>query len=245
MNMEIFGPFILSLVAGLSTMIGVLPIFIKIKNIDKFIVLFLSFSMSVLLYISLFDLLLNSIPYIFGYFKNTVAFLISFIIFILGYFTIYIINVKKDNSLYRVGVISMLSLMFHNLPEGMIVFMSNYVNTNFGIKLLLAIIFHNMVEGITIAIPIYYSTNSKIKSIIYTLIASLAEPFGALISYLFLKNIVNNIIISFILIFVSGLMISLSINEIYKEIKNYNLSNYSSFGYIIGIILLIIINTTF
>ena len=101
--------------------------------------------MSVLLYISLFDLLPNSIPYIFGYFKNTVAFLISFIIFILGYFTIYIINVKKDNSLYRVGVISMLSLMFHNLPEGMIVFMSNYVNTNFGIKLLLAIIFHNMV----------------------------------------------------------------------------------------------------
>ena len=189
MNMEIFGPFILSLVAGLSTMIGVLPIFIKIKNIDKFIVLFLSFSMSVLLYISLFDLLPNSIPYIFGYFKNTVAFLISFIIFILGYFTIYIINVKKDNSLYRVGVISMLSLMFHNLPEGMIVFMSNYVNTNFGIKLLF--------------------------------------------------------IISFILIFVSGLMISLSINEIYKEIKNYNLSNYSSFGYIIGIILLIIINTTF
>ena len=136
----------------------------------------------------------------------------------------------------------MISLMLHNFPEGIAVFMSSYVNIKVGYKLFLAIILHNIPEGISIAVPLYYSKRSRGLAIKYTFISGIAEPIGALLSCIFLKKYINNIIISFILIFVSGLMFSLSINEIYKEIKKYNLINYSYIGYMIGVGLFILLS---
>ena len=51
-----------------------------------------------------------------------------------------------------------------------------------GISICIAIALHNIPEGISIAIPIYYSSKSKKKTILYTFIASLSEPFGAILT---------------------------------------------------------------
>ncbi len=244
MKMEIFGPLLLSLIAGLSTLIGGLFIFIKIKNINKFIVISLSFSISIMVLISIFDLLPNSSINMISYYGKYFGILLIILTFILGYLTIYLITnrIKYKSSLYKIGILSMISLMLHNFPEGIAVFMSSYVNIRVGYKLFLAIILHNIPEGISIAVPLYYSGRSRGLSLKYTFISGIAEPIGALLSYIFLKNYISNIMISFILIFVSGLMISLSINEIYKEIKKYNLINYSYIGYIVGVVLFFILS---
>ena len=240
MRMEIFGPLFLSLLAGLSTMIGTLFIYIKFRNKDKFIIFSLSFSFTIMILISIFDLIPQSLTYLLNYYKfNGIVFFI--VCFIIGYYIVIILNkmIRNNDTLYRIGILSTISLMLHNIPEGITVFMSSYVNIKLCLKLFLAILMHNIPEGISIAIPIYYSSNSRRKALIFTLISGISEPLGALISFLFLKNYINHLFISLILSFVSGLMISLSMNDIYQEIRY---DDYKYIGYLSGVVGFIILN---
>ena len=107
----------------------------------------------------------------------------------------------------------MIALILHNIPEGMITFLTSSKDISLGIYLTISIALHNISEGIAIAIPIYYGEGSKKKAIIYTLIAALSEPLGALISYLFFYNI-NNYLFAIILSITAGIMIYLAIYEI-------------------------------
>lgn len=195
--MEIIGPLLLSLLAGLSTLLGCVLLFIKIKKIDEFITFSLSFSFIVIISISLFDLLINSSYTLYMNYKGVLGLLLALFIFVLGNICIRRINnkidVKNGSNLYRVGVLSMISLILHNFPEGIAVFMSAYSNINIGFKICLAIMLHNIPEGIIISMPLYYSGVSKRKVIKYTFISGISEPLGAIIGYLLLKNIMTDI----------------------------------------------------
>jgi len=247
MMMEIIGPFILSLIAGLSTVLGSLFIFIKTKKVNEFICYFLSFSMSIMSLLSIFDLMPNSSINLINNYGNFFGLIFIILTFLLGYLTIYKINnrVRSTNngsSLYKIGILSMISLILHNFPEGIAVFMSAYTSMELGLKLCIAIMFHNIPEGILIAIPLFYSGEGKKKAFKYTLLSGLSEPLGALLSYIFLRNYFNEIILSFILIFVAGLMISLSLNEIYKEVKKFNLNNIMIAGILTGLLFFLLLS---
>ena len=105
--------------------------------------------------------------------------------------------------------------------------------------LTIAIALHNIPEGISISIPIYYSTNSKFKAFFYTFISGMSEPLGALISYLFLSRFINEIILGIIYSIIAGMMINISINELYKEAIDYNKKNTIIY-FIIGSFIMIL-----
>jgi len=238
-------PFIISLIAGLSTLIGCIFIFIKPKNINNFIGISLSFSATIMILISILEL----IPDGFFYLNNKYGIFYAFIILILMISIGHIINVyinkkitkNKHNTsnLYRVGVLSMIALMIHNLPEGILTFLTSTVDIKLGLKLSLAIMMHNIPEGIAIAVPLFYSTKSKFKAIKGTLISGLSEPLGALLAYLFLYRFMSNTLVSIILLFVAGIMISISINDIFEEAKKYS-GKHIFIGIIIGIVLIFV-----
>jgi ZIP family zinc transporter len=239
--MEIIGPFILTIISGLSTMIGIIPIYLKINKVGELITFTLSLSYFILLSISLYDLIPNSLSTIFKYYNITTSIFSSIIIFLIGYMIIYLLKIKKEtNSLYKIGIISLISLVLHNIPEGIIVFMSSYKNIKFGLKTFIAIICHNIPEGLLIGVPLYYSKQSRDTVIKNVLLASISEPLGALLSFLFLKRVMNDILLSYILIFVAGLMISLCINDIYKELLIYNNKKYILLGFLVSMIFLTI-----
>ena len=116
---------------------------------------------------------------------------------LIGYLLNTCINKKiaekgfNSSNLYRVGILSMIALMIHNLPEGILTFLSSSVDIKLGLKLSIAIMLHNIPEGIAIAVPIYYSTGSRGKAVINTLISGLSEPIGALLAYLFLYKYIT------------------------------------------------------
>ena len=200
-------------------MLGYLFIFIKTKNKERLISNCLLFSSSVMLTVSLFDL----IPSSYASLTKTYLFIPSMLIIavsgLFGALLIRTINTSLNsfNSLYKIGIISMLALVIHNIPEGIITFISTTNNTRLGILLSFSIALHNIPEGITIAVPIFYSTKSKKKAFVYTFISSISEPLGALIAY-FLINIINNsYFFSLILSFTAGIMIYLSIFELFIE----------------------------
>lgn len=239
-----FLPIILTIIAGLSTLIGLITIFIKTKNINRFIVISLAFSAGVILTLSVFDLLPSSIRSI--YKENNSIFLTTIylnIFFIIGYFLIKIIKVfekSPTSNLYRVGVISFIILFIHNALEGIATYSLATYNVNMGISLTIGIIMHNIPEGILIAVPIYYSTKNRLKAFKLVLISALSEPIGAVISYLLFKNMYTETFIGYVLIIVSGLMISLIINEIIPEIrKNKGFLLYKIVGFIVGVLFIL------
>ena len=239
--------FLITSIAGLSTVIGCLFIFIKVKNINKFISISLSFSAIVMILISIFDLIPGSFFTLFFKYKY-LGITISIVSFIVGILLIKISNriiyklEEKGSSLYKLGIISAIVLIMHNLPEGIITFLTSENDLNLGIKIALAITLHNIPEGICIAVPIYYSTKSWNRAVKTTLISGLSEPLGAILAYFFLYKYITTDILNIIFILVAGIMISLAINEILKESIKYSEKNnkYIYIGMFIGIIFFII-----
>lgn len=240
--MNILIPLLISTIAGFGTIIGSLMVYLPIKNTKRFITGALAFSGTVMILISVFDLLPSSIFTLANHFKPFYTFLLIIIPFILGVKLINIIDnkIEKECSLYKIGILSLIALMIHNFPEGIATFMTSYVNVGVGVKLSLAIMLHNIPEGICIAIPIAASTHSTKKGVGLAFISSIAEPLGAITAYLFLKNYINEITISIILIFVAGIMISLSINNIYKESLKTDHLKYFIIGILLSIVYIII-----
>ena len=247
MMQKIIIPLILSTLAGLSTLIGAIPIFFKIKekNLSKFISFCLSFSIAIMISISILDLIPTSffeIVNFYGIGKTLIILLIAFIIsyIIITYLSSLVEKESKGIDLYKLGILNMIVLILHNLPEGIATFLSSYHSIDLGLRLSIAIMLHNIPEGISIAVPIYYATGSRRKAIKSTLISGLSEPLGAILAYAFLKRFVSELMISIVLIVVAGLMITLSIQEMLPRALKYKENKWIYLGLIIGTILVIV-----
>ena len=234
--------FIFSSLAGLSTIIGSLLIFIKFKNINKLLSFILAFASSVMLFLSIFDLFFESINYLDDYFYLFPCVLISLIIILLGILFSFLLEklIPSDtDSLYKLGIISMFAIIIHNIPEGIATFISTSNDISMGIRISIAIALHNIPEGISIALPIYYSTKNKSKALLYTFISGISEPFGALLAYLFLMPFINNLMLGIIFSIICGIMLYISLFELLPKSISYKYKQYTFIGYIIGLIIVI------
>ena len=232
--------FILTIIAGLSTMLG--TIFILKKKNENIIVASLAFAAGVMFTVSLTDLIPESYNLLINIFPKFPAIIYMLIFVVSGIlFSIFIDKyIPTDNNLYRVGVFAMLAIIIHNIPEGIATFMATNTNIMLGISLTIAIALHNIPEGISISIPIYYATNSKFKAIFYTFISAVSEPFGALLTYLFLSNYINDRIMGFLFGIIAGIMIHISMYELLPTSKSYNKLNTTYLFFILGVSLMII-----
>lgn len=243
--MSTINALIVSTIAGMSTLFGSLVIFFNIKKekINKFIVFCLSFSIAIMIGISITDLIPSSYFNIMLKYKSLIGIPIIVFSFILGVVLVKLINYlmqNNDNSLYKLGILSMIALMLHNFPEGIATFMGSIKDVSLGLKLSLAIMLHNIPEGISIAVPIYYATNSKKKAVFNTLLSGLAEPIGAFLTYLILNRYVTDLMLSIVLLLVAGIMITLAINEMLPKTLSYKENKYIYFGLCIGIVLIVL-----
>ena len=239
--------FLLSLTAGLSTLIGTIPIFFRKLNKETMITLSLAFAGGVMICVSITDL----IPEAFSLIRESVlpfpCILILAIFLVLGILTSIFIdklfpnktsNYTRQGHLYRVGMISMMAIIAHNLPEGIATFLSSTNNMKLGLMLSIAIALHNIPEGISIAIPIFYSTKSKKKAFLYTLLSGLSEPLGALLAYLFLSSFVTPFLMGLLLSMIAGIMIHIACYELLPEAYSYHLPWKMAFSFIIGIVIM-------
>ena len=214
--------FILSFLAGISTLIGALLIYFDKHKGNKIITISLSFAAGVMICVSLIDLLPNSYRMILNtsnIFPRTILTLIFMIIGIIISMMIdkYLPDTKENtnnNELYKIGIISMIAIIMHNIPEGIATFITSSNNIKLGITLTIAIALHNIPEGISIAIPIYHSTNNKIKALLYAFISGISEVLGSIIAYLFLSPFITDNIMAYLYAIIAGIMIHISIYEL-------------------------------
>ena len=217
--------FIIPIIASFSTILGIIPTYLKKDKQNNLINKSLSFTLGVMLTLSLISLIPEAISY--QNKINIITILITLIFVVLGIILSQLIDsyinnkLNKDN-LYKLGIISILAITLHNIPEGITTFLATKTNYKLGLKLSLAIALHNIPEGISIAVPIYYSTKDRFKTFILTLFSGISELIGSIIALLLIKQ-PNPLIMSFILAITAGIMIQISIYEIIPNLKELNI----------------------
>ncbi len=235
--------FLLTIMAGLSTLMGCIVIFFKGMDHNKIIANSLAFASGVMLCVSVIDLIPESLNLI-SKDNYWVTVGISIIFVFLGIvgsnFLDKMINNSNSSLLYKTGILSMIAIIIHNVPEGIITFITANNNIRLGISLTIAIALHNIPEGISISVPIYYATGSKIKAIFYTLISALSEPLGAILTYLFLINFINNFILGILFSLIAGIMLYIAIFNLIPTAKKYQYARSRFYFFIFGIIVMII-----
>lgn len=243
MNITLYS-FLLTFIAGFSTMIGTLLIFIKTKT-TKIIIGSLSFAAGVMFSVSILDLIPEAISLL--KYKSYLEIPLIAVFMAIG--MLFSISIDKyipkeqnanHSGLFRVGLISMFAIIMHNIPEGIATFMATNTNISLGISLTVAIALHNIPEGISIAVPIYYSTKSRGKALLYTFISGMSEPLGALLAFLFLKPFMNDFIMGILMSIIAGIMIHIALYELLPESLKYNIKKLTYIFFIIGSIFMII-----
>ena len=233
-------PFLLCLIAGLSTLLGSLFIFIK-GNKNNIIKCALAFASGVMFSVSIFDLIPESLTMIQDTSKNRI-FLNETLFIIMGLIIPLLIDkilpkkLNKQNKLYKLGIFTMIAIIIHKIPEGIATYISCETNIKLGISITIAIAMHNIPEGISIAMPVYYATKNKKKAIGLTFISGMSEPFGALLAFLFLKPIVNDTILGALFAMIAGIMTYIAIIELLPEALQYKEKKKTIISFLIGIL---------
>ena len=233
-------PFLLCLIAGLSTLLGSLFIYIK-GNKNNIIKCALAYASGVMLSVSIFDLIPESIIMLKNPSKNTSFFMLT--IFITIGLTIPLLidkilpnKLNKTNKLYKLGIFTMIAIIIHNIPEGIATYISSETNIKLGISITIAIAMHNIPEGISIAMPVYYATKNKKKAIGLTFLSGMSEPLGAILAFLFLKPIINDTIMGALFAIIAGIMTYISILELLPEALQYKKKKKTIISFLIGIL---------
>lgn len=91
------------------------------------------------------------------------------------------VQAVDKKSLLKAGIIMLLAIAFHNLPEGMAIGASGASNSQTGILVAIIIAVHNIPEGMAISAPLASGGVNGWKTILLTALAGAATVVGALI----------------------------------------------------------------
>jgi len=116
--------------------------------------------------------------------------------------------------LLQVSFVTGLAIAAHNLPEGLVTFVSTLHDPKLGGAVACAIAIHNIPEGISIAMPIYYHKKSMCTAFLWCLASGITEPIGALIGYGILDSMFGSDVFGMMFGMVGGIMVYISFVEL-------------------------------
>ncbi|MFC1558498.1 zinc transporter ZupT [candidate division KSB1 bacterium] len=236
---------VLTTFAGLSTTLGSLIAIFYNKPSPSYMAFTMGFSAGVMIFVSFAELLPLAVETIgFGY--SNFAFFIGMIAILIIDFLLphsYILEECKSQNdskpdLRKTAIFVAFGIAIHNFPEGIATFAGVMKDVNIGISLAIAIAIHNIPEGIAVAVPVFISTGSRKKAFLWSFLSGVSEPMGALIAGLILMPILNDVLLSWILAGVAGIMVFISFDELLPVSQSYGREHISIIGVISGMIIM-------
>lgn len=109
-----------------------------------------------------------------------------------------------------------------NFPEGLATFVSVLEDSRVGISVAIAIGIHNIPEGVCVAMPIYYATGSRVKAFTWATLSGLTELVGALLGWVFLKDVITPVVYAILFAVVAGMMVYISLKELLPTAHRYD-----------------------
>ncbi len=233
-NTETVRALLLSLGAGLSTLLGALiVVFVKGKS-EKLVTASLGFAAGVMVSVSFLDMLPLATDLLTKEFNATIGIVISVASLLLGVGLASGLDKlvphehgqkgegeASHGNMYRLGMMSMLAISIHNFPEGIATFMAGISDSSVGLSIAVAIALHNIPEGISVAMPIYFATGNKKRAFLFTFLSGISEPIGALLAYFVLQPFINDALLGVLFSIVAGIMLYISIEELIPSSRQY------------------------
>lgn len=263
-NEDVLFAFLLTLFAGLSTMIGsFMALFVKRTSV-KTLSVSLGFSAGVMIYVSMIEIfpkaqeaLSKGLGDTQGAWLTVAAFFVGMLLtasidrFIPSLnnphivsddnFDLYDTDVNfdlKHKKLLKMGTFTAIAIAIHNFPEGIATFMAALHEPSLGVGIAIAIAIHNIPEGMAVSIPVYYATGSKKKAFQYSFLSGMVEPLGAILAFLVLMPFLNDVIFGSLFAFVAGVMMFISLDELIPTAKEYHDGHLSIYGLIVGMMVM-------
>jgi ZIP family zinc transporter len=109
-----------------------------------------------------------------------------------------------------------------------------------GIAIAVAIAIHNIPEGLAVSVPIYAATGSRKKAFVWSFLSGVSEPVGAGIAGLILLPFLTPNLLGWVLAFVAGIMVAISIDELIPIAKSYDIEHTPIIGVIIGMLVMVL-----
>jgi len=262
MQSTVLFAFGITLLAGMATCLGSLFTFFTHHTNKRVISLALGFSAGVMIFISFTEIFPEAHELLAQRYGDSNGYLFTLLAFLGGILLTAIIDkclipsdedphniqnitidrndqerIRHYRKFHKIGIFTAVALAIHNFPEGLVTFVTNMNGAAFGIPIAIAIIIHNIPEGIAISLPVYFATKSRKKSFFYTFLAGIAEPIGAVIGYLFLKQC-TDCFIGIALAAVAGIMIFISFDELFPTAHEYGKQGEVTIGLILGMVVM-------
>lgn len=238
-----FAVILLSFLSVFTTIIGVLLAIVFKKGV-KCISFGIGFSAGIMLLISFFELLPESIASI-GVPETLASSLLG--IFFVGILNIIIPHthlVKEkgefDSGLLKTAYLVAFGLILHDFPEGFAMANSYIFSPSLGLLIAIAIAIHNIPEEFAMAIPVVLAKKKKSFLLKIAFLSSMAEPVGAVLGLVAVGFLPS--LNSFFMSFAAGAMIFVSIHELFPMAKRYKKISFFILGIILSIIVYLALN---
>ncbi|AEA46344.1 ZIP family metal transporter [Archaeoglobus veneficus] len=228
---------LLALLSGLTTLIGV-ALAIYFKKSIKGIVVGVGFSTGIMLLISFFELIPESIGAA-GILKPSIAVFLGILLTAALNFIIphtHLFKENGDGSLLKTAYLVALGLVLHDFPEGFAMANSYIFSPASGLLIALGIAIHNIPEEFAMAAPLVLV---KKKSFLFKVafLSGLAEPAGA-VAGLFAVHFMPALNPLF-MAFAAGAMIFVSIHELLPMAARYRRTSLFILGVVLSVLVYI------
>jgi ZIP family zinc transporter len=248
MNLEtIWLGLVASLLAGLATGVGALPVLFTRKVSDRLLDVMLGFSAGIMLAATFFSLLVPAIDLggvwiaVLGIISGAVALHLAdrFI----PHFHPALGAEGPSSRLSRVWLFA-LAITIHNFPEGLAVGVSfGSGDVTAGLVVAMAIGLQNMPEGLAVALPLLREGYSRRRSLWYGTLTGLVEPVGGLLGVALVS--IFHPILPWALAFAAGAMLFVISDEIIPESHRKGFERQATFGLVAGFIVMMLLDCLF
>ncbi len=238
--------FLLSLLAGLATGVGGVIVVILGRISDRLIAGSMGFASGVMLLVSFLNLFVESLD-LTSYLNVSLAFVVGSLFMILFDAALPHFELGKpengliQSKLLKSGVLILIGITLHNIPEGVIISAGYSHLPQLGVLIAAAVFFHNVPEGVATAVPLISSGSRKRNVLLLTFLSGLAEPLGALLGGTLLLD-ASDEAIGLALSFAAGVMTYITADEIIPIAHERGHKHAVSIGLLLGIIFMMILN---
>lgn len=190
----LFATILYSTIAGSATVVGLLLVLWQEKWTKRNSIYLISLAAGVLLTSAFIHLLPEAIELVPD---PKTLFASPFFFIIIGFALFYILEqvivihtcAEEDCDTHSFGIVAAVGIGFHSLLDGIVIGIGFEVNFTVGLITSLAVMLHELPEGIFTLSILLHSQMSLKKAVWYTVLVALATPIGALLAYVFIRNV--------------------------------------------------------
>ena len=144
--------------------------------------------------------------------------------------------VEENRSLLISGLVAAVAISIHNIPEGMMLYLTATESPLEGIPVMLAVGMHNIPIGLSIAIPIYYAGYGRMRALLVCFLSGVMELIGAVLGAFLSAPMESPLFLGLMLAMIAGIMVYVSFDELIPASYSYGRRHASLFEILIGLL---------